>query len=196
MHVKGASGSLQTATNDPGAQQPSQMFLTCVKARPQHRNFVPYSSRIVCGFFNVPQLFATRVVRRDLRLIVLIREFSLSKSLSENCIKRAPEIWQRKMLEHIEGLKIVEVITDDFVMAGCGNTLTERQTYFDRNVCAFLDGCLEKNLKLNKYKARLKQHEVSFIGHIPTPQGPETHARLRQLLTCQTPLMHSLCSES
>ena len=37
MHMKGASGSRQTAMNDPGAQQPSQMFLTWVKARPQHR---------------------------------------------------------------------------------------------------------------------------------------------------------------
>ena len=37
MHVKGASGSRQTAMNDPGAQQPSQMFFTWVKARPQHR---------------------------------------------------------------------------------------------------------------------------------------------------------------
>ena len=60
--------------NDPGAQQPSQMFLTCVKARPHTGNSVPYPLRIVCGFFNVPQLFTTRVVRRELRLIVLIRE--------------------------------------------------------------------------------------------------------------------------
>ena len=37
MHVKGASGSRQTAMNDPGAQQLSQMFFTWVKARPQHR---------------------------------------------------------------------------------------------------------------------------------------------------------------
>ena len=37
-------------------------------------NSVPYSLRIVCGFFHVPQIFTTRVVRRDLRLIVLIRE--------------------------------------------------------------------------------------------------------------------------
>ena len=34
---------------------------------------MPYSFRQVCGFFNVPQLFF-KVVRRDLRLIVLIRE--------------------------------------------------------------------------------------------------------------------------
>ena len=37
MHAKGASGSRQTAMNVPGAQQPSQMLLTWVKARPQHR---------------------------------------------------------------------------------------------------------------------------------------------------------------
>ena len=37
MHVKGASGSCQTAMNDPAAQQPSQVFLTWVKAGPQHR---------------------------------------------------------------------------------------------------------------------------------------------------------------
>ena len=33
---------------------------------------VPHSLWIVCGFFNVPQLFATRVMRWDLLLIVLI----------------------------------------------------------------------------------------------------------------------------
>ena len=32
MHMKGAS-----VMNGPGAQQPSQMFLTWVKARPQHQ---------------------------------------------------------------------------------------------------------------------------------------------------------------
>ena len=36
-HVKGAPGCHQTAMNDPGAQQPSQMFLTWLKASPQHR---------------------------------------------------------------------------------------------------------------------------------------------------------------
>ena len=35
MHVKSASGSRQTAMNDLGAQLPSQIFLTWVKARPQ-----------------------------------------------------------------------------------------------------------------------------------------------------------------
>ena len=37
MHMKDASSCRQTVMNDPGAQQPSQMFFTWVKARPQHR---------------------------------------------------------------------------------------------------------------------------------------------------------------
>ena len=44
-----------------------------ISLRPDHNTgiSVTYSLRIVCGFFNVPQLFTTRVMRRDLRLIVL-----------------------------------------------------------------------------------------------------------------------------
>ena len=38
------------------------------------RNSMPYSSRIVCGFLNIPQNLYPRAMRRDLRLIVLIRE--------------------------------------------------------------------------------------------------------------------------
>jgi len=61
------------------------------------------------------------------------------------------------MREHIEGLKGVEVIADDFVIAGFGNTPAEWQADHDRNVRAFLERCCERNLKLNKKKARLRQ---------------------------------------
>ena len=38
-------------------------------------NSMPYSLRLMCGFFNVPQGYEdSSVVRRDLRFIVLIRE--------------------------------------------------------------------------------------------------------------------------
>ena len=45
--------------------------------RPDHNtgNYVPFSLRTLSGFFNVPQSYIqTRVVRRDLRFIVLIGE--------------------------------------------------------------------------------------------------------------------------
>ena len=57
MQMKGASGCRQTVMNDLGAQQPCQMFLTWVKARPHTGNSVPHSLRIVCGFFNVPEFY-------------------------------------------------------------------------------------------------------------------------------------------
>ena len=81
-------------------------------------------------------------------------------------INSAPEVWQRKMQEHIEGLYGVEVIADGF-----GNTPEEWHADHDRNVCAFLQRCREKNLKLKKEKAQLRKTEVAFIGHILTPDG-------------------------
>ena len=68
-------------------------------------------------------------------------------------INSAPEVWQRRMREHIEGLKGVEVIADDFVIVGYGNTPAEWQSDHDQNVCAFLNHCRERNLKLNEKKA-------------------------------------------
>ena len=83
-------------------------------------------------------------------------------------INSAPDVWQRKMQEHIEGLYGVEVIADDFVVVGFGNTLEEWHADHDRNACAFLQHCRE-NLKLKKEKAQLRKTEVAFIGHILTP---------------------------
>ena len=60
------------------------------------------------------------------------------------------------MREHIEGLKGVEVIAEDFVIVAFSNTPAEWQTDHDRIVRAFLDRCRERNLKLNKKKARLR----------------------------------------
>ena len=86
-------------------------------------------------------------------------------------INSAPEVWQRTMQEHIEGLYGVEVIADDFVVVGFGSTPEEWHFDHDHNVCAFLQHCWEKNLKLKKEKAQLRKTEVAFIGHILTPDG-------------------------
>lgn len=82
-----------------------------------------------------------------------------------------------KCRKHIEWLKGVEVIADDFVIVGSGNTPAEWEADHDQNVLAFLDRCRERNLKLNKKKAPLRQQKISFIGHILTPEGlkPDPH---------------------
>ena len=37
-------------------------------------------------------------------------------------ISSAPEVFQRKMQELIEGLSGIEVVADDFIVIGCGNS--------------------------------------------------------------------------
>jgi len=46
MHMRGAYGCRETAMKDLEAQQPSQMFLTWVKARPQHRELRALSTDV------------------------------------------------------------------------------------------------------------------------------------------------------
>ena len=77
----------------------------------------------------------------------------------------APEVFQRRMHEITEGLHVVEVVADDFVVVGFGSTLKQATHDHDCKLEAFLQ---ERNLKLNDKK--LKQ-EVPFIGHVATADG-------------------------
>ena len=86
-------------------------------------------------------------------------------------IRSAPEVFQRRMHELIEGMPQVEVIADDFVVVGKGDTIEEANSDHDKNLVAFLRLCDEKGLKLNAEKLKLRQPEVSFIGHIATGKG-------------------------
>ena len=51
-------------------------------------------------------------------------------------ISSAPEIWQRKMHEAVEGLQGVEVIGDDFLVCGFGDTADEATKDHDQNLTA------------------------------------------------------------
>ena len=54
-------------------------------------------------------------------------------------ISSAPEVFQRRMHEIIEGLVGVEVVADDFCVVGFGDTLREAAANHDRNLLDFLD---------------------------------------------------------
>ena len=86
-------------------------------------------------------------------------------------ISSAPEVFQRRMHEIVEGLQGVEVVADDFVVVGFGSTPEEASRSHDMHLKAFLKRCEEKNLKLNDKKLRLRQTEVPFIGHVATAEG-------------------------
>ena len=84
-------------------------------------------------------------------------------------IKLAPEVWQRKAHEFIE-LDGVEVVMDDFLVVGCGDTVEEAIVNHDQNLFALFDRARERNLKMNPEKIKLRKQEVPFIGHLLTPQ--------------------------
>ena len=53
-------------------------------------------------------------------------------------ISSAPDVFKRRMHELIEGLSGIEVVADNFVIAGFGDTLEEAFGDHNKNVVAFL----------------------------------------------------------
>ena len=86
-------------------------------------------------------------------------------------ISSAPEVFQRRMHELIEGLPGVEVVADDFVAIGFGNTQEEAMLDHDKNLAGLLQRCEQRNVRLNADKIKFRMHEVPFIGHVATKDG-------------------------
>ena len=75
------------------------------------------------------------------------------------------------MHELIEGMPHIEVVADDFVVIGYGETHEQATRDHDKNLTVFLQLCQECGLKLNVDKLKLRQTEVFFIGHVATGGG-------------------------
>ena len=57
-------------------------------------------------------------------------------------ISSAPEVWQQRMNQTIEGLVVVEVIADDFLICGFAEALANH----DVNIQSFLDRAREHGI--------------------------------------------------
>ena len=86
-------------------------------------------------------------------------------------ISSASEVFQRRMHQLIEGLAGVEVVADDFLVFGSGETLEQATQDHDLNLQDFLSRCADSNVVLAAHKIRLRQREVPFIGHVATADG-------------------------
>ena len=64
-------------------------------------------------------------------------------------ISSAPEVFQRRMHELIEGLHGVEVVADDFVVIGFGSTQEEAMLDHDKNLAGLLQRCEQRKVRLN-----------------------------------------------
>ena len=80
----------------------------------------------------------------------------------------APEVFQCKQHEVLDGLHGVEVIADDIVVYGSGKTQEEAIRDHNTNLIELLKSIQKVNLKVNKKKLKLKRTEVSYMGHLLT----------------------------
>ncbi|XP_041461547.1 uncharacterized protein K02A2.6-like [Lytechinus variegatus] len=83
----------------------------------------------------------------------------------------APEEFQRRQHEIIEGLSGVDVVADDFLVYGSGANLEEALADHDKSLRKFLARARKVGLTLNKKKLRLRLSEVPYMGHLLTATG-------------------------
>ncbi len=86
-------------------------------------------------------------------------------------ISSAPEEFQRRVLEIVEGLAGIETIADDILVFGSGDTYEAAEADHNRNMIALLERCRERKLKLNKNKLRFKCRSIKYHGHLITSEG-------------------------
>ncbi|PIK62480.1 hypothetical protein BSL78_00577 [Apostichopus japonicus] len=86
-------------------------------------------------------------------------------------ISTAPEEYQRRQDQAIEGLPGVRSIVDDILVFGEGDTVNEAIKDHDIKLEKLMERCRETNLKLNPKKLKLKLNRVPFIGHLITDEG-------------------------
>ena len=79
-------------------------------------------------------------------------------------ISVAPEKFQRRIDESLEGLEGTKAIADDILIWGDGNTIEEATSNHDARLSALLEQCQQKHIKLNVHKFRLKKTELSYMG--------------------------------
>ncbi|XP_053692358.1 uncharacterized protein K02A2.6-like [Sabethes cyaneus] len=86
-------------------------------------------------------------------------------------ISSAPEIFQMKLQEVIQGLSGVECLADDLLVFGSGDTLKEALENHNKCLQKLFQCLAEQNVKLNKSKLKLCQSSVKFYGHVLTDNG-------------------------
>ena len=86
-------------------------------------------------------------------------------------LKTAQEEYQKRQREVLEGLEGIQVIADDILVCGFGDTVEQANKNHDEHLRSLLRRCRELNLKLNKKKAKLRLTEVKYVGHVLTAEG-------------------------
>lgn len=83
----------------------------------------------------------------------------------------APEKFQRRQQQVLEGIPGVLTIHEDILLYGGGDTYEKASRDHDVQLYKLMMPCREQNIKLNKDKMKLPLDQVPYIGHLLTSQG-------------------------
>ena len=86
-------------------------------------------------------------------------------------ISPAPEEFQRRHKEAIEGLDGVRTVADDIIVSDVGDTKDADLRDHDTKFQNLLERCCQKHITLNKDKLKFKLRELSYVGHVISAEG-------------------------
>ena len=86
-------------------------------------------------------------------------------------ISCAPEEFQLRMHEALEGLQDAYCVADDILVVRQGDTVEEANRNHDLNVLALMKRARDKNLKFNPEKIQFKLSKITFMGHVISDLG-------------------------
>ena len=78
----------------------------------------------------------------------------------------AQEEFQLRLTTSLEGLDGITNVADDILVFTQGTSYEEGELDHDRGFVAVMERCINKNIKLNPDKLKVKMTELLFLGHI------------------------------
>ena len=86
-------------------------------------------------------------------------------------VSPAPECFQQRLDQQLQGLPGVYRVADDLLIVGRGSDRDAAEQDHDNNMITLLTKLKTSNIKLNLAKLELKKDAIPFIGHVLSDQG-------------------------
>jgi len=86
-------------------------------------------------------------------------------------LSSSPEEYQRRLHTVLDGLDGTQVIADDILVYGVGETEEEARENHDDNILQVMKRIRDNGVKLNRDKMKLHLKELKYMGHILTTNG-------------------------
>ena len=86
-------------------------------------------------------------------------------------ITSAPEEFQNRLNQALEGLEGCLTIADDILIYGEGDNLEDAEKNHDRRFIALMERAMKENIKFQPNKLKFKLKELKFVGNILTANG-------------------------